>query len=293
MSSSRVNFLHDPFPESTSGLDAVKQTFLTGVFVGLFLFVFNPFGLQNMPAGVAGSSLVFGLITFVLCLGFKGFVVYCLKLQTDVPSWTFWKWLVMVFLMVFIVAIGNFIYLVKVLPGSFGMWDFPKMLKYTFLVGAIPLFISGLIIKMRANAANVMHAKDLKPSIERPMRSHSKSDSLIELPISSGSNLVIAVDSICVIESMQNYLSVYHWDEDKNQMERSVIRSTLKSISTQFSGTKLFRCHRSFMVNLQKVEGVEGNAQGLKLTVDGIKNRIIPVSRSYIKAFKAAVDEIG
>ena len=45
-----------------------------------------------------------------------------------------------------------------------------------------------------------------------------------------------------------------------------------------------FRCHRAYIINLDKVEQVEGNAQGYKLKVRGTEERV-PVSRSLNKEF--------
>ena len=42
---------------------------------------------------------------------------------------------------------------------------------------------------------------------------------------------------------------------------------------------QFFRCHRTYLVNLDRVGHVSGNAQGYKLHLEGIDN-LVPVSRS-------------
>ena len=49
-----------------------------------------------------------------------------------------------------------------------------------------------------------------------------------------------------------------------------------------FSG--LFRCHRAFIINLDKVTHVEGNAQGYKLRIQDYEE-LIPVSRNLSAEF--------
>jgi DNA-binding LytR/AlgR family response regulator len=46
-----------------------------------------------------------------------------------------------------------------------------------------------------------------------------------------------------------------------------------------------FRCHRMYLVNLQRVISVSGNAQGLKLQLDGLEEAI-PVSRNLTETVR-------
>jgi DNA-binding LytR/AlgR family response regulator len=48
--------------------------------------------------------------------------------------------------------------------------------------------------------------------------------------------------------------------------------------------SSFFRCHRAFIVNLDKIEQVEGNAQGYKIKLQGAEN-LIPVSRNLNREF--------
>jgi DNA-binding LytR/AlgR family response regulator len=43
----------------------------------------------------------------------------------------------------------------------------------------------------------------------------------------------------------------------------------------------IFKCHRSFIVNLNYIERVEGNMQGYRLFIDNI-NFPIPVSKNLV-----------
>jgi DNA-binding LytR/AlgR family response regulator len=60
----------------------------------------------------------------------------------------------------------------------------------------------------------------------------------------------------------------------------------LKDIENQFSDIQqLFRCHKAFIANIEKVKGASGNAKGYFLTLHDIEEKI-PVSRSNIEAMK-------
>lgn len=286
MLSNILRKLNEPFPEQLSGISVLKETLFIGLFVALFLYIFNPFGLQNMPQGVALSSAIFGLITVLFSLLFKLFVVHALKIQTDLPSWTLLKWLIMTSLMVCWVAIGNFTFLIASLPNNFGLQDFPKMLQSTIMVGITPIVVSGMLIQLRAARKNTEYASQLTAENSPSSSSTVANSQRVNFTVSNGDGLDVAVNDILAIEAMQNYLMVFHYSTSNQSVQQTMIRSTLANALAQLEGTDIRQCHRSYLVNLSKVDVIDGNAQGLKLTINGLINKTIPVSRRYISVFK-------
>ena len=55
-------------------------------------------------------SVMFGIITFSVCTVFEFFAHYVFKLEKDLPSWTFIKWLPLNLLLVVFIAMANYIY---------------------------------------------------------------------------------------------------------------------------------------------------------------------------------------
>ena len=274
---SLIKKINEPFPASNNGIKAIKEIIFTGLFVALFLLFFNPFGLQNMPLGVVGSSAVFGLITIFFCFSFKVFVTNILRIETDHPSWTLGKWLLMTFTMVCWVAVGNFIYLLLSLPQNFNISDFLKMLKYTVMVGITPVVISGLLIQLRALKENNQKAMEIQSAYEKQSRQATVPKSQIIFEVGSGNNLNLYINDIFAIEAMQNYLVLYYYDEHGHKIKNTLIRKTMSSAENQFSSTDLMRCHRSFIVNIAKIDSISGNAQGLKLKLIEPSKLTIPV----------------
>jgi len=76
------------------------------------------------------------------------------------------------------------------------------------------------------------------------------------------------------IGSANNYVEVNFNNEKK------LLRSTLKKMETQLNEhSQFYRCHKKFIVNLNQVEKISGNAQGYKLHLKE-SDILIPVSRS-------------
>jgi len=83
-----------------------------------------------------------------------------------------------------------------------------------------------------------------------------------------------------------NYTDLYFFHGGK--LTGTTYRISLTSFEKQLDASNLQRCHRSYLVNLNKVTNVSGNAQGLRLTLtDGAIE--IPVSRKYIPDIKKSL----
>jgi len=50
----------------------------------------------------------------------------------------------------------------------------------------------------------------------------------------------------------------------------------------------IYRCHRSFLVNLSNIKTVTGNSNGFKIHFKNY-NKHVPVSRSYTNEFKKLI----
>ena len=95
--------------------------------------------------------------------------------------------------------------------------------------------------------------------------------------------LTLLTDELLFIESSDNYCTVVYLKN--GQPTKPLLRSSLSRLEKQImqphTVRKPFvRCHRSYIVNLDRVERVTGNAQGYKLHLLGGQFQI-PVARQY------------
>jgi DNA-binding LytR/AlgR family response regulator len=95
---------------------------------------------------------------------------------------------------------------------------------------------------------------------------------------------------------MQNYIMLHYLEgaEYKTQMIRCTITHSLLVFSEP-EHSFIVRCHRSYLVNLNAVNEINGNAQGLKLSINKMPSGgcSVPVSRSYVGDFKVAFAQIS
>lgn len=61
-----------------------------------------------------------------------------------------------------------------------------------------------------------------------------------------------------------------------------MLNGTLKKAEDNFSATEIIRCHRSYIVNFEKVKVIRKDKDGLTLELDNLSVRDIPVSKTYV-----------
>ncbi len=278
--------LSQPFPDKADLKQSLITIFWVGVFVGLFLFFIRPFGIEGEWMDLTLASVYFAGVTMVFGWVFEIVTRFVLKIPTNGPNWTLGKWIIFSFVLVVWIALGNFL-MVNMLSGWRAMdyFSFLRMIGYTSLIGIFPVVLSGVIIQLRATQQNEESATDLAQHLHPEKQ---KTEQTISLEADNGSTLTLKVADLRYIEAMQNYVNIFHINA--KGLQKEVLRSTIASMEQRFGGTDIVRCHRSFLVNADQIDKVAGNAQGLRLQVNGIDGQEIPVSRSYIPMLRALLN---
>lgn len=124
-------------------------------------------------------------------------------------------------------------------------------------------------------AANINHTIEIN-------NKHAK-QSQIEFEVDKFTKINIDINNLLFIEALGNYLNVTY---KNNGVKKITIRETIYNIEQKISSPYLiYKPHRSYLVNLQHIHHITGNAQGLKVHFKDIDN-VIPVSRNKIKEFR-------
>jgi DNA-binding LytR/AlgR family response regulator len=103
--------------------------------------------------------------------------------------------------------------------------------------------------------------------------------------------LELPAADILYISAADNYVQVFFRTE--GAIRSPLLRSSLKNVEQQLAAFPgFFRCHRVYLVNLDAVERVTGNAQGLRLHLHGV-DKPIPVSRSLTHRVKERLSHLS
>ncbi|MBE6214302.1 MAG: LytTR family transcriptional regulator [Rikenellaceae bacterium] len=91
--------------------------------------------------------------------------------------------------------------------------------------------------------------------------------------------LSVRRENLLLIESADNYVCV--WYLNNNMPKKLMVRNTMKQLAEQLADSKVVRCHRSYMVNLDAIKVLRREKEGIfiELGIEGVPD--IPISKTY------------
>ena len=121
-------------------------------------------------------------------------------------------------------------------------------------------------------------------------KSHKlESDRVAHIQSDTRESLELPLRDWLFVEANDNYVT-FHWRATSG-IEKRMLRMNLKNAEEQLDGARVLRCHRSFLVNVDAVGDVTGNANGYKLVLKNCTH-VIPVSRTRGKQIVDRVMDI-
>jgi len=123
----------------------------------------------------------------------------------------------------------------------------------------------------------VLKAKNIHETKER--------NDVDEIYIKKNSALVrIKYEDILWVEALENYVIINTFNE------KFTIHFTMKSIESQLPSKQFKRVHRSYIINVKKIDRIEDNSVYIKNS-EGLKN--IPIGKAYKERFMNDINLMG
>lgn len=275
--------LAEPYSFTGSFLDSIWTFLLISGFVTLFVFIFRSDVYTNSGSWweCISVSFYFGLATFV-GVSFNTILIMRMVTQKTERSWTVRHEIILYIAHILVISIFNFLLSAFILNYSvdFSVGSFLSSIVSTVIVGAIPISIYVLQQQKKQYKANYDLARKL--NFKLTQEESNQQENVVNLK-----EVKVPIEDILYIESNKNYVHI-----SLSETKPEIVRMTLKETEKRLEPfVQIVRCHRAFIVNLEKVNKVEGNAQGLRLFLNETSN-YIPVSRSYIPKVEKLVKSI-
>jgi hypothetical protein len=85
---------------------------------------------------------------------------------------------------------------------------------------------------------------------------------------------------ILYLQGSDNYVTI--WYNAQNKVSKYLLRNTLKKLEDELTGNSIIRCHRSYLVNMEKVKLIKKEKEGMMIELESNSPVFVPVSRSYM-----------
>lgn len=272
-----IAILNKPFPEEESWLDTLKTCGLFSIFIIYFLYVFEPFGMNELDSNKFPVCLGFGIMTLIGLLLYEFLIREVFKWKGGQVQWTYGKWILYNLGLLFFLSVANFLF-IRIFFFGYIDWRLYHYMLYSHLtIGFFPIILLGRLSLMKQEKKYQSISQEINQQKEAiPDRIPTNELSIGEIPISQ----------IKYIEALQNYVVIGFLNAE-GELTKQTERLTLKSILAMTKGSGIKKTHRSFLVNRDAIIATSGNAQGLLLTLSNC-DKEIPVSRTYVSAFRSA-----
>ncbi|WP_339610286.1 LytTR family DNA-binding domain-containing protein [uncultured Planktosalinus sp.] len=260
------------------------------VFTLLILLLFRPFEFQTFST----AQTLFWSVLFAVVVSLSIFLIVSI-LKTYFSSvieenWTVGK---EILLILFVLAIIMFFLtiLFLLLNPQQNLWKLLQLVFIrTFLIGFLP--VSFLVIFEQYHYQKIKHKEALKLNEQLLLKETKPKSMSIPKIIIMAENQKLALQlephQFIYTKSDGNYIEVFFLDKREIQME--LVRNSLKAIESQLPDTMFFRCHKRYLVNLEHLQKVSGNARNLELHLNHISEPI-PVSRQQSDALLKRIQD--
>jgi DNA-binding LytR/AlgR family response regulator len=300
--------LKQPYPSCNEVSCFLKCALVACPFVYVFLLIFQPFGLNFLEQSLKHPVFLGYAVVCYIMLGLNILILpRLLKSVFNEARWTALHQIVWEVWTIFTIGAGNYFFTHRIVDYlsdlDYGSASFFWFQKITLAIAIIPIIVLTLWTQIYLLKKNLKAAEEINAQIKATSKAAEGIDAHItaaakeytadpahkpKLVLKSDNDketLEVDPESILFIESVGNYVEIT-CQEEKDKVERTLLRSSLRRIERQLKEFLfLFKCHRGFIVNINRIERANGNAQGYKLTFEGL-DKEIPVARSYLKKFR-------
>lgn len=285
MSSTKLaHFLSQPYPFYYRGKTLAVISFLIFAVTFLFNYLFQPFQvtLSEHRMGYEWICVVHALIPSLLFL----FLFSLIQRINSIDE----KWQVkeeVLVILGYLILVGIFNFLVRDLiynnPDNWSVHHFWVELKNTLLAGILFIFIFIPFNFKRLHDRYQEKSVRLIPL--HPLFKSSENENTIPIITQlKVDDFELEINHFLFAKSEKNYVEIYL--ERENKIQKLVKRITMSELENQLKAVYFVaKTHRSYLLNLKKIENISGNAQGYQLKLKNFES-VIPVSRNKISFFE-------
>ena len=257
------------------------------IFTSLLLLLLQPFGFT--PTNRLSYFLGFLIVAFLsLSINYFGFP-YFFPAFFEESRWSISKGILFLFYNFLLIGLWHYIF-----NGLFNTkniffnqsWvEFIEVLLKTLGIG----FVAAVFLIL--NRYNFLARKHLQISQELNQQlqvqlglSGTPNEGIIIELLLENNRITFHRNDLKYVSAEGNYIALHFRNREKKSPR--LFRATMKQINDALLGfPEFFRCHRSFIINLNAIESSKGNSQGLFIKIYG-ETENIPVARPKIKPFR-------
>ena len=279
-------WLNKPFPFYETYRQKLITPLLFGLFIMLFLVIFNPSHNTDFVREQFMRVFAYGFITIFIMSFYNAVLPLVFPNVFDVEKWNVKKTIVFLLFTIISIGLSNGLFAFQFDNPNNNSHLFSFLLSVlvkTLTIGILPTIMFVFYMEKSLYKRHQLLALETIAKINKEKnRDQKNSEKIIITFPDTKEKVVIEYNDLYCIKAEENYC-IYYFKKD-NRVEKIMVRSSLKKIEQEFiKSEKIIRCHKSYIINLNTVSDITGNARGYFFSIKDI-NFKIPGSRNLSKA---------
>lgn len=255
------------------------------LFAVVFLNIYIPFS-ETAWFGLGDSTMFTHTVVFI---GLSILILICSRMlmyrSKNIYEMTYFSYIIWCILEIMAIS-GFYTWFTTdiTLPQTGDKWEvFARALRNVSIALGLPYLISGMYFAIidKNNTIRLMNYDNVVT--DEPAKTESEKQKITLFDNSGALKLSLNPENLYYIESDDNYIKVWYTDS-KGDLKQYILRCRLKTVEEDFKGSPLVRCHRKYIVNLNKVSMLRKESDGYVLD---LQNELIPpisVTKTYTDA---------
>ncbi len=270
----------------------VRTTIFTGLFALAFINIYSPFNVErwvNQDDIQLNEIQLFLYSSLVILIGMAFIVIsriILFQLARRKKNINYGLYSFIIFMEIFSMAAVYALYVKYVFADHRSFYDVAvASLKNTALILLIPYTVLWLYFAYREKTKQLEELSST-PGAKVP------ADKMIPFYDENGKlKFSVLLDDLLYLEASDNYVSIHYISG--NKIAKYMVRNTLKTLEKKLGSYDIVRCHRSFLVNFNKVRILKREKEGLFLELNAPDSFTLPVSKTYVSSIVESFSEFS
>lgn len=280
------------YPNRYQSQNLIKSSVVVFFIILTFLLLFRPFGVYDPELRMNYFFICFlhAFSPALVLLLYFGALFYFRKANNR-NKWTLLKEYIHIGIL--FIVIGTSSFLIRDLlynnPNNWSWNYFYEEIRNCFVAGIFFYFflrLSSFYFESKKGSPFVLQ---FIPLNVEPEKTSLKPNLFISTQVKQD-DFSLDMDQLLFVKADGNYIELTKYNGD--QVTTEVKRISLTQFESQVADyPHFFRCHRTYLVNIFKIQNVTGNSQGYLLSFNETDLKV-PVSRKQIDSFNNYYQEL-
>lgn len=277
------------------------------LFSALFLLIYEPFSMAvwfGTSQTLNFSFTILFYLSSIVVLILSRTLMYTVYNRLDITVMTYMWWIMaenLIISLIYTLITVNFFPMAGIATPTIATRALMCVTIILALPNAFVLFYAAYCAKCEELQASQYQYQQLEKeysllnssqnNIRASVPRINNAPKMINLHDNNGTlRLSINTDALYYLESEDNYIKVYY--KHKERILSYMLRCRTRSVEESLKDTSMVRCHRSYIVNINKIQLLEEDKRMHYITLNDKSISRIPVSKSYYDKVLASLNAL-